>query len=399
MSLSATGGLEMQIDGGPARDVTPFLRKFVWRESMIAGGWYWEARFSTETWEEWEDLILGRDSSDLRVRLKQQGGVEEATEWRRMYIDHAKTSFRGTTLIGRVFGGDIRLAMQEKARTRTWKDATVSDVLSDIADEWKLTQDIKNTAGRRTWWQLREDDWTFARRLAASAATGSGRGDAYMWVDGSNLRFDSPSTSEASARRHDMRTLENRVDRVLVAYNGRNVDRAGGMTLRRIGYDFKTKAAIPFVVDANAASAFPALAPRLPRAMTSGLRIHPTFEETRALVEESARAQWGQSAQRYYSARIDTRGDLTLKPGVVLEVLGNLSDRQEAPFFGRYAVLEVTHALVDSVIVTSATCFRREAGIGDANTSGSGTTTASRDKFRVDQPQKAKVTRQVEAIK
>lgn len=398
MSVAATGALEMQIDGSPARDVTPFLRQFIWRDSMIHGGWYCEINFSTEVWGEWEDVLLGRDSSDIRVRMKQQGGVVEATEWRSLYVNNSRTAFRGTAMAGRVFGGDIRLAMQTRTRKATWKDTTASQIFSAIAERWDLTPSIADTVGKRTWWQLEEDDWSFSRRLAENSATKAGRGDAYLWVDGANLRYDAPNTSDVSTRRYDLRMLENRVDRLLISFNGRDVDRAGGTTLQRIGYDFSQKAAIPFVVDQAAASAFPALAQRVPRIMTNGLRVYPTFEETMPLVEESARAHWGRTAQRYYAAQIDTRGDLTLKPGVVIEVLNNLSTEAEAPFFGRYGVLEVTHTMLDGVVSTSMLCHRREAGIGDEDTSGASTTTSTKDNYVVDKQQTAQVMRQVQVI-
>jgi hypothetical protein len=104
--------------------------------------------------------------------------------------------------------------------------------------------------------------------------------------------------------------------------------------------------------------------------MDAGLRVYPIMEEGQEFAEDAARAQWGDVGPRYYAMRLDTRADLALRPGVVVEVLNTPGPKQLSPMFGRYVVLEVIHTLARGMIVTTAACFRREADEGDADPTG-----------------------------
>lgn len=384
-SITGTGGLEIR-RGGDARDITPFVYRYVSTESMIEGGWSWSLTLNIEQWKEWERLLLGQDENPGReFRLNQQDGVLNATsEWMRAFVDGSKMDVRGRALSARVWGADVRLKMQQFAKTRAWPDTSVAEVIRRIAAEYDLIPDVQDTLGRRNRWQLRQDDWTYMSELASYAATGSRRGDSYLWVDDDAIRFKAPNLGIASDRRHDLSEADNRADKVLIAYHGRRADRCGGASLLGVSYEPLEGQPIRFLMDGAAASTQPAMATKLPRPASDGLRVVPFMYSESELVEEKTRGWWGGVAPRYFSMRLTTRPDLTLRPGNVVEVQANLNERQNLAVFGRYVVLEVQHVLENGHITTTASCFRREAFVGDEEPTGSSVSFAgTRDRTRL----------------
>jgi hypothetical protein len=385
---------------GVARDITPFVRRFRWTESLIAGGWSWSMSLSTEQWPEWNELLVGRERPTVHFRLKNQEELNEfSTEWKRAYVEDSRAAFRGASMLAQVRGGDKRLEMRQRARTRTFREATTADVCRRIAGEYDLVPNMDDTTARRDRYQLREDDWGFMRRLLAESALGSGRGDVFLWLDEATLRLHAPEMAALSARRHDLAEVENRVDRVTVGYHGRRVDRLGGASQRVVGFDLSRKDALVFDLDAGQAQALPSLAKRVPRDPDDGLRVYALAEEGSPFVEEAARARWGRVAPRYFSLRLDTRPDLALRPGSVIEVQANLDLRRESPFFGRFVVLEVQHSVERSAIRSTAICYRREAFEGEVEPTGASVTAGgTRDRYRVGQPERSRTIVRAEVI-
>lgn len=399
MSLTGTGGIEMRVEG-TARDITPFVRRFRWTESLIAGGWSWSMSFATEQWPEWDTLLVGRERPTVHFRLKsQEAGDEFSTEWKRAYVEDSREAFRGATMLANVRGGDKRLEMRQKARTRTHRDASVADVCRRIAAEYDLTPDVDDTTARRDRFQLREDDWGFMRRLLSETSLASGRGDAFLWLDETTLRLHAPELAALSARRHDLAEVENRVDRVSIGYAGRRVDRLGGASQRVVGFDLAKKAPLVFDLGAEEAQTMPALARRVPRDPADGLRVYALAEEGSAFVEGACRGQWGRVAPRYFAMRLDTRPDLSLRPGAIIEVQANLDLRRESPFFGRFAVLEVQQHVEKSALRTVAICYRREAFEGEVEPTGaSAASGGSRDRYRVGAPERTRTVVRAEVL-
>ena len=395
MALSGSGGIDMRV-GQSVTDVTPFVRRFVWNESLIQGGWSWSMHFNTEDWSEWTPLLLGRDAPAYRFRLKsQEGDLEITTDWKQAFVDGSREVFRGESMISLVHGQDARLTLRQKARTRAWPQTSVSDVFERVANEYGLAPAIDTSAPTRDRWQVREDDWSFMRRLLRHTSTDSGRGDVYLWLDEQTLRFGAPVLTVPSARRHDLSEVENRVDRVSVNYSGRLVDRLGGATMRTVAYDLDNAKAKTFKVNPAEASTLPALARKVPRDPADGLRVIHTTEEALGFAESDARAAWGRAAPRYFTLRLDTRPDLTLRPGQLVEVQVNLDSRHDSPFLGRFVVLEITHVVARSAIKTTALCFRREAFAGDADPTGSSAAQAgTRDRYRFGQQNRPSVVLQ-----
>lgn len=385
MSSSVTSSIELRLGEQEAFDITPFVKRFVWSESMLSGGFSWELVILTERWKDWESILFGRDQPRIQFRLisnEPEGPV--STEWRTAVVDKSRAVFgQNVAMLADIKGADARLDMAQKVRTRAWAERSVSSVLTQLASEHGLTPDIEKTAALDINIQAREDDWTFARRLAQEAATESGRGDAYLWVDEDALRFRAPQLTDQSERRYDMSVVENRVDGYVAAYNGREADREGAATLLGVGFNFLTKQATLFEMNPSTAATHPSMASRVPRRMEDGLRFVPVFSEAQKQVEENVRASWGKVASRYVTMRINTRPDLTLRPNTVISMEANLDERRQTPFMGRYALLEVQHVLEKSTIITTVVGYRREAQVGDAQPTGSNADTAgSRDAFR-----------------
>lgn len=375
----------MRRTDGTAIDITPFVSRFSWTESLILGGFYWTIDFAAIQWREWDDLMMGRDERTVQFRLRtEEDQGPQSTEWRTAVVDKSRAAFsQDISMLGGVKGGDAALRMAQTVRTRVFKDRTVSDVLSRIATDHGLLVDVEDTRGSRDWYQVREDDWSFARRLARQASNATGRGDTYLWLDETTLRFQAPALSALSARRYDMAAVESRVDGYAATYHGREADRMGAATLRGVGFDYLTKRAVTFDVDAGTAQSHPALAQRVPREMSAGLRVFPVSERTAPRVEEVVRARWGRTAPRYLALRVRTRPDLTLRPNNVISMESNLDERRETPFMGRYAVLEVQHVLTKGSIETAFTAYRREAQEGDAEPTGANADIpGTRDQFQ-----------------
>ena len=391
MSQQGTSGIEMRLGSGSgeAKDITPLVRRFVWSDSLLAGGFSWKMTFTTEEWSEWNKLLLGEPNPVVRFRLySQDGNVTKTTDWRTAVTDVSRSGFRGTVMYARAEGADRRLDLRQKVRTRAFPNSSVADVVTAVAGEHNLTPVIDGKGPARDRWQLREDNWTYIMRLAREHATDSQRGDVFLWVDEDTIRLGSPKIAGIPAtRRHEMSEVESRVDRHIVSYAGRKVDRAGGATLVGIGYDFDAAAPLTFTMDANAAQTQPALARRVPRKPDDGLRVFPITESAASFVQNITRARWGRTAPRYFTLRVDTRPDVLLRPGVILEMNANLDDRRQTPLHGRFVVLEVVHDLLDSSIRTTAVCYRREAYEGQEDPTGSAAASGgSRDNYRTGQP-------------
>lgn len=363
--FNGVSGLELRTDNN-VRDVTSFFSSFTWIESMIAGGFFFRGRFAVDQWEDYVPLLLGRDRPRFQFRLKStEKNSDSTTDWRTAYIDGSASSFEATALASDIRGGDKRLLMRQKHRTRAWSNSTIADVVSAVAAEYDLMPVVEETTNRRDRFQLRETDWHAVKRLAGEASTASGRGDTFVWVDEDKLRFGAPGLTGPSDRRHDLSEQETRADKVVVSYAGREVDRLGGATLIGAGFDWVKAAPVTFTVDEGAAGTLPALATKVPRKQADGLRVVPITETGSQGVEEGARSVWGRAGPRYFSLRVDTKPDLTLRPGMIVEVQVTLDGERTTPFLGRFSVLEVQHTLQGGGIVTTASCFRREAFKGD----------------------------------
>jgi len=386
MSLTGTVGIEIRINN-EAREITPLLDEFVWTDSLLRGGFTWALKLKTNYWTEWWNLMLGREKPEVRFRLKQQEqGVESTTEWRRAYTDWSKAKFSAEpTMRCEVHGADKRLDLMQRSRLRAFKDAKVSDVVARVAGDHGLTVDAVITKGTRTRRQLREDDWSFLRRLTRAAATQDGRGDLFLYMDEGTLRLVSVQSQASSVRRHDTLSIENRLNDYVVQYHGRQVDRLGGATLRGVGFDYGAKAGIVFDVDAAAASAHQALSKRVPRRQADGLRSMPVIEDDQAVVEETTRSLWGDLGPRYFSLRVNTRPDVVLRPNAVIEIVAADDPNRQSVFQGRYLLLEVVHHYKAGTLSTTAVGFRREAWEGEDQPTGAvADNVRTRDRFRGD---------------
>ena len=385
MSLSGTSGIEMRI-GDDARDVSPMVDEFLWTESLIDGGFTWALKLKTLVWREWWNLMLGRDRPVIRFRLKQQeSGIESSTGWKRAITDWSKAGFSATaTMDLEIHGADRRLDLLQRARTRTFSNETVAGVVRRIGQEHGLrVNDVAETRGERIRWQFRQSDWTFMRSLMRGAASRDGRGDPFLYMEEDDLRLVVVQSQAASARRHDTASVENRLNDYIVQYHGRQIDRMGGATFQGVGFDFGAKTGITVAADESVARVHPALSKRVPRQQSDGLRVAAVMETGQELVDAVTRARWGDLAPRYFSIRLNTRPDLTLKPNAVVEIVATDHPDRESVVQGRYLLLEVQHRYLNGAISTTAVGFRREAWEGAGQPTGAAADNVrTRDRFR-----------------
>lgn len=401
-TVTNSDSLELRL-GSDVRPVTPFVSQFIWRDSLIRGGFSWAIWFQADAWYEWNPILLGRTQPRLQFRLatrEDRDGADISTEWRTGVVDSSRAMFKGSTLLGYVAGGDVRLNLQQIHRTRSWDNVSVADVARVLAQEHGLDPVVEETSQRHgQLLQIHETDWDFLRRVVYEDASQSGRGDLYLWIDEGELHLGAPVLQLPSDRRHDMDQVENRVERILLSYAGRNVDRLGGATLRGVGFDFDAKRGIVYDLDASAAQTHPSLAGRVPRAQDGGLRIYPMAEDSTQTVEGRTRGRWGRFAPRYFGVRLDTRPDLALRPGRIVEMQATLGENQETPFLGRFVVLEVEHRLERGAITTTAACYRREAFAGAEEPLGSrAENVRTRDPYRLGDPGRQRVVVTAEVL-
>ena len=370
-TVTLSDGVEFRI-GNEARDISPFTKRFLWVESLIRGGFFWEVAFVANAWQEWTQLLLGRERPAVQFRLKsQEEGEEVSSEWRTALTDTSRMMFRGEGLIATVMGGDRRLDMRQEHKTRAWENLSVSQIVRVVASEYDLVPRVDETGVVDSFYQVNETDWEFLQRITYESASESGRGDLFLWVDEDTLNMRAPVLQSASARRHDMSLVENRVDRVMLSYMGRQVDRFGGATLEVVGFDFLTKQAITYTLDGAQAQTHPALDDRVPREQSAGIRLMPVPECNPLAVEGRARGRWGRFSPRYFGLRVDGRPDVILRPGTILEMQASLDENRDTPFLGRFLVVEVQHLYESGSILTTAVCYRREAAAGEEQATGS----------------------------
>ena len=373
-----TSSIELRVGESVATDITPFVDRFVWTESMIDGGFSWDIKFKADQWREWDRIMFGRDDPSYQFRLRVDNEQQaDSTEWRTAITDKSRAGFaQDVSMRGQIKGADRRLVMAQKARTRAWRNKRVSDIITQIAGEYGLDADVERSAATDINNQSRMSDWAFLRRMVSIATTESGRCDTYLWIDENTLRFGAPQVTDLSARRYDMSVVESRIEDYSAAYFGREADRRGAARMTGVGFDWYAKKGVVFTMGPGQAQSQPSLAPRVPRRMEDGLCSYPIINDTRATVEEEVRARWGSVAPRYLSLRVTTRPDLTVRPNSIISMESNLNESRETPFMGRYVILEVQHLYEQQSITTSMVCYRREAREGEAQPTGANADTA-----------------------
>jgi len=385
MTSTTYNSVEMRV-GQESFDITPLVDEFVWSDSLLRGGFTWSLRLKTNAWNEWWDLMLGREKPVVRFRLKtenrEQRG-ESSTPWKRAVTDWSRAAFSSASSmqIG-VHGADRRLELMQKPHLRTFKQASVSDVTTRIAVLNGLTPNTVATRGKRDRWQFREDDWSFLQRSVRGAAAVEGRGDVFLYMDEDALRLVVIQTQQSSVRRHNTTTVDNRLYDYVVQYHGRQIDRMGGASLRGVGFDFDFKTGIVFDVNAAATASYPALAKRVPRRLADGQRTVAVFEDRVSMVESAVHSRWADLGPRYFSLRGETRPDMTIKPNSVIEVVVSDGPARESVFQGRYPCLEVVHRLTSGNLETTVVGYRREAWEGAEQPAGAAAhTVKTQDRF------------------
>jgi hypothetical protein len=354
---------------GVERDITPLVRKFVWVDSLLDGGFSWKLSASTHGRAEWQALLLGLESAFFRIEAS-HSLYAPSTEWTYGVVDSSSIAYQSAGAAFSVTGADRRLEMQQRARTRAWLGATTSEIVQAIGAEYGflVVADTTNDVDDR--WQLRTTDWEFLLFLVKSVSLPHGRGDVYLHVVGGTLLFGAVAAHLPPVRVILLDDSDGRTHKAVVAYNGREVDRAGGCTLRGVGYDFQAKTGVVYTLDNAAAATYSALAGSVPRPQVLGTRVVPVPQTRVDLVHNEVHGRWGKIAQRYLSIRIDIMGDLALRPGVTFDVVSGVGEYMESPLLGRYVLYEVRHVLslgqetTGGGVVTTLVGFRRESGIG-----------------------------------
>lgn len=357
--------VEFRFAGDPSSvvEVTKSVDEMVWLDSYLRGGLSWGIRLHAHgPW--WSRKLVGLDDFEMRL----SGPFSAATDWLPARLDGSSTAASDNYSLIELRGGDARLVMSQKVRTRAWPSRQMSSVVAEIGEEYGLEVDVEDSSGESDWWQCRETDWSFIRKLARESITPAGRGGYFVYVCGNTMKFTTPSWEADPFRVYDI--LGGAVRRAVVRYNGRKVDRLGGARTRGIGYDLHNKVGMVFEAGgSDSAASYPALSSRVPRDPSSGLRVIPVIHDEVEMVRGVASGKWASASHRYFSLRLDVDPDLYLRPGIIISLSGPNTSGQPQ-LLGKYLVMEVRHVQFDKGLQTTVVAYRREADIGQTEPSG-----------------------------
>jgi|GEM_PF-1862321 len=353
-----------------AKDATPLVESFSILHSALKHGRRWEIVFADSDWAFWEPYVSG--TTPLKVRLTfSKSNTQETTGWLDLHVDASESDFSRQYLHGTLRGADALLQTAIKAEIGAYPLATVDSVVRLLGARYGFVVDTVKMDGQRTWYQLEDSDFDFLKYLLDWAATPAGRGDVWFWFDNGTLHFRPFDFKQPSTDKYLLGGVDDRAAHSPVSFYGGEVDRGGG---RRYGvYSFDVTKKTGFYFEAGLTSAGgPALSTYVPRLPSGGLCSENVAGADLALVRAAARARWAKLGMRYYGITLQTKGDLRVSVGDMIEVDFLKEVPAKGAFIrGRYPVFEVEHKYAKGgKFTTNITGYRREAEAGEQAAGG-----------------------------
>lgn len=347
-------------------DITPYVRRFVYRNSLLTGFARWTLFITATEWGWWKDIMIG---NGLRFSLKIKHVADEfstETEWLNLVVDTSAGVFHKTQMQGKVVGGGIELNMMEKTRRRAFVDQPISSIFQRIASGYQLVPEIDTSTGIQNWYQANQSDWDFLQELFDYfLSSTSGRGDVFFNVDNQTLYVKSINFAKPAVRQYAF-TMGRQNDMSVSAqykYYGGQVSRKGGLVIEARGFDRDTGLSVIYKATPILNPA-PVLKDKFPKETSMVCRAYSVPTSNYNLVRARALREQAKFGMRYYGISILVLNELTIKLRDMMEVSIKDTKGDGAPQEGRYGVFGYKIDVDAGNIKTAVTGYRRESTAG-----------------------------------
>lgn len=390
--MADNGQIFLLTDKG-IEEITPFVGRFVYRNSLLAGRVRWKLHFDSSQWDFWKNFMIGNGLQFQVQVVAVKNGTTVKSQWLSLVVDQSAGDLRSTQLRGRIEGGGIELDMMNEERRKGYVNTTASQIIQQIAAQYKLTPDIQATSAINSWWQANKTDWAFLQELMSDYIPSvSNSGDAYLNIDAQKLVVKSINFGSPSVRQFDLTESDDRVPSVSFRYYGGQVSRAGVIVEAR-GFDRSTGTPVTFTSSPTTA-ATAALADKLPQSLALKKKVVICSSGDMATVRATALRAQAQYAPRYYGLAIRVLNDLTIRLRDMIEISAKDDEGAGAFVEGRYAVYEYQITYSSSRIVTTIIGYRQESYAGPQVATGApASQSMGTDQYKLGQANKQTVAK------
>ncbi len=353
-------------EGSKVVNVTDRIKRLVWEDNVLKGGFSFTIILSDLDWVFWKKLIAGQEGTRLQLRLTfESENTVERTPWRTCYIDVPETRIESQAITLVLEGGDKRFQLMQLGRFVAHKEKRITDIVRDIAQRYSLTAnvaDMDDTPEDRL--QPGISDWDFLQHKIMRDVATRNRGDVYLWVEEDLLNLRPIDYTQKPVRSYSIGLSDDRVMQAFLTMNNRKADRDGAARVSSTGFDFENKKGITFEVNSNEAAKAPALSSRLPRKQADGLVNIANTSEFAGSLERGAFRKWGLASTTYAQLELVLKPDFTLAVGSMISLTVESTLNQSLFVDGSYPVLKVQHEVSKNGFRTRVLISRRESQIG-----------------------------------
>ena len=363
-----SGKIQLQTDKG-IEDLTPYVRKFVYKNSLLTGHARWKLWYDTSQWDFWKNFMIG---NGLRFTVRftgQRDGKVSESPWLNLVVDQSKGDLQSTYLQGLIEGGGPELAMMNFGRRRAYVNVTASQVLQRIAVDHALQPDIAASSDIDFWYQTNEPDWTFMQEILKDyVPSANNRGDAYLNVSEQSFSVKAINFAAPSVRKFDLTQGDDRIPKVKYRYYGGQVARRGVVVEAR-GFDRDTGLAVVFTASPQSTPGA-ALADKAPQRTTDKKKVVVLASGSLGVIRNCAVRTQAKYSQRYFGVEISVLNDFTMRLRDMVEISMKDSEGNGAFTEGRYGVYEYLMVYSTSKIYTKVVGYRQEAYTGPVPATG-----------------------------
>ena len=301
-------------------------------------------------WEKWDRVV--QDYAETPAMLRwgyNEDDTERWTEWRQVLVNAGNFRYEMESLYVDVTGTCAGWKLRENLPSdkTVFKDALISEIVSQIADRNKLKAKVRATKGRKTFYQCTVSDALFiTNELLPQAVSVDGRTDYYFWIKrGETLVFEPPNLNKPHkysfrlapspevGNPSDLRALQ-------IEYRRMHMVKDNAFSLMVRGFDPMQRKIIEWTANDDKVP-YPALARRKPQAPENPSVIFPLpvpepTEWNRQDVEDRAKQIWGTKMRGLFRTVLRVTPLLDLEPTDLIYL--DVRDAKEQPHFlsGRY---------------------------------------------------------------
>jgi len=326
-------------------------------------------------WQDFDQVITNPDT-DILVRWGfAVGGQRTDSDWR--HVDASFLRIRYSPTNAEIFleGLDLGQQLNESFRdSKSYKDMSISDMVSDIASNVGITAEVESTKGKYHIMQGNlPDAWFIKYVLLPRAVSQGGDPNYYFFIaDGNKLVFKPPTLAGSGTsfvltvapeeeEPNNIRLLE-------LEYRRVTLGPLGGLSTEVRGFDPIKVKPVSFKADDNTvnfkklSSKGPSLPQEPARVWLTTAPYFPKYEEED--VENTAKAIWGANARTLYRVTIDVSPQVKLKPFTVSSL--DITDQDGRPHFttGKYLVRGVKQRITGGEFRTIVYLERRTSQRG-----------------------------------